>query len=236
MNTVLKSKKTMNGNRLAGNTRWGFTTCFLKGLVFLVCIFTASLFSGCTKFKSFLKSSDPYHTEGYRAIVDKWSREARIHRGMEVQLIASATYQSQEFKQAYIDEYAEAYGLKEDEAAKVPQAHLGHRENTHEFMLATYVPEKKWDEFDKAESMWKLYLVNDGNERVAPLRIKRLQSKDAIAIHFFPYITPWKTVYLVSFPASAGNTKAPIIREDTATIRLVIASVLGSAQMVWNLQ
>jgi hypothetical protein len=129
-----------------------------------------------------------------------------------------------------------AYELARDEAVRITQADSNLSRDVHEFVLATYVPEKRWDEFDKARSMWKLYLVNDNGERVTPVKIRRLKSGDAIAIHFYPYITPWKTVYEVTFPATVKTTKTPVIKKNTASITFVITSVLGTTEMVWDLK
>ena len=76
--------------------------------------FAASLLlftANCTKVSKFVESAEPYHTETYKRVCDRWSREVRIHRGLEVLLIASATFKSDEFRRAYVDEYAAAYKL-----------------------------------------------------------------------------------------------------------------------------
>ncbi len=106
----------------------------------------------------------------------------------------------------------------------------------HEFLIASFVPEEKWNDFDKAGSMWQLYLVNDQNERVAPVEVRRGRREDAVTPHFFPYVTPWKSVYTVRFPYNILTTDEPIIEEDTKEIKLVITSVLGTAEMDWKLK
>ena len=103
-------------------------------------------------------------------------------------------------------------------------------------MIASFVPEKKWDEFDKPQSMWKLYLVNDRNERVEPTEVRKCKEQDARVSYFFPYVTPWKSVYVVKFPCQVPETDRPLVGVDTKSITLVITSVLGTAEMNWNLE
>ncbi len=211
-------------------------TTFLGRLnIFLVAtllLFTAN----CTKVNRLVQSADPYKTETYKRICDKWTREARIHRGLEVLLIASATLKSDEFRRAYAEEYAAAYELtsEEEEPYLENQVDVSCRE--HEFLMAGFVPENSWDDFDKVKSMWKLYLVNDKNERVVPIEVRKIKRRDAVMPHFFPYITPWKSVYTVRFPHNIGKSDRPIIGGDTKQVRLVITGVLGTAEMAWNLE
>ena len=106
----------------------------------------------------------------------------------------------------------------------------------HEFIVASFVPDKKWDDFDKAQSTWRLYLINDNNERVAPVQVRRVKKKDAVTSHFFPYVTPWKSIYTVRFPCIISETNEAIIKGGTRDVRLVIAGVLGTAEMRWKFE
>lgn len=190
----------------------------------------------CTKVARFVESTDPYHTEAYKRLCEQWSREARIHHGLEVDLIASATFKSEEFRRAYADEYAMAYKLAPEEKKRFISDQLKAAAQCHEFIMATFVPEKKWDDFHKSKSMWKLYLVNDQNERVMPVEVRRLKRQDAVTPHFFPHITHWKSTYTVRFPYKLATTDQPFVKDNTRAVKLVITSVLGTAEMEWKLE
>ncbi len=192
--------------------------------------------TNCSRIKNFVESSDPYHTATYKDVCNEWSREARIHRGLEVELIVSATYKSKAFRLAYAGEHAAAYRLREDEKRKLLEDQLDAAARNHEFLMAAFVPEKKWDEFDKADSMWKLYLVNDNNDRVLPIEVRKVEGQQAVTSHFFSYVTPWKSVYAVRFPYRIPGSGEPIIGEHTKQIKFVVTSVLGTGEMAWNLE
>ena len=201
---------------------------FSTVLILLIC--------ACSRMRDLVASANPYFTPSYKDVCEKWSREARIHRGLEVKLIASATYKSDEFREAYVEEYAQAYRLSQKEKIRLTDELQQRVRDRYEFVMATFVPEKKWDKFDKDPSIWKLYLVDEKNARVAPLEVIRLDSKDGIADHFFPYVTPWKSVYAITFPAFVQGTKKPILDSETKTLQLVITSVQGTAKMTWTLR
>jgi hypothetical protein len=66
------------------------------------------------------------------------------------------------------------------------------------------------------------------------VEVRRVRREDAVTPHFFPYVTPWKSVYTVKFPYNILITDERIIEEDTQEIKLVITSVLGTAEMDWE--
>lgn len=191
-------------------------------------------FLGCSQLAEVKWSEISFHTSTYKAKHDSWTREANIHQGLEASLIISATYKSAEFRQAYIDEYAATYQLTPaqrsllliDEEKAVLQS--------HDFVVAAYVVNKKWDDFDKIKSSWRFYLENDQHERVEPIEIKKLLRNDPIMDHFFPQITPWKTTYYVRFPINVAGSGKPVMGTDTANIKMVIAGVVGTVEMTWQ--
>jgi hypothetical protein len=190
----------------------------------------------CTRVTQIVESDDPYHTETFKKASGAWSREARIHRGLGVELIVSATFKSEQFRRAYADEYARAYMLTPEKKEQFLEAQLVAATHGHEFLMASFVPERKWNDFDKGNSMWKLYLVNDQNERVVPVEVRKVKQNDAVTPHFFPHITPWKSTYTVRFPRNIPASNQPIIKDATKGVKLVITSVLGTAEMDWKLE
>ncbi|MBU4462544.1 MAG: hypothetical protein KKB05_01175 [Proteobacteria bacterium] len=192
---------------------------------------------GCRAFEPVerLKESyDPYHGGQYKAALTNWSREARIYRGLDVELIATATFKSSKFRDAYSNEYARAYKLTGSEKTKVLKDQKNAVLAYNDFLLAAYVPDKKLNDFHKKDSIWKIYLTAGKGGLTAPLEIRKIKKVDAVTTHFFPYITPWKSVYLVRFPAISPAAGKALIDGDAENIKLIITSVLGSAEMVWE--
>ncbi|MEA3429497.1 MAG: hypothetical protein U9Q84_09890, partial [Thermodesulfobacteriota bacterium] len=69
---------------------------------------------GCRAFEPVerLKESyDPYNGGQYKAALVDWSKEARIYRGLDLELTATATFKSSRFRDAYSNEYARTYKL-----------------------------------------------------------------------------------------------------------------------------
>ena len=204
---------------------------------------TALLFTGsCSKVVHITKPFAPFFTEEYESVCEAWSRDARIYRALSAELIATATYKSEEYRRAYTNEYAKAYTLTDEAKEEFWQDQLGALTRGSEFVMATFVSIEQWDDFHRADSMWQIYLVNDQDDRVVPVEIRqfkrqgKVRRRDSVRSHFLPYDTPWKSVYTIRFPYNVPGTNRPLISEDTKNFRLIITSVLGTAQMEWNFE
>lgn len=195
------------------------------------------LFTGCqgvTSLQWLKQTSDPYKGGPYRLALSDWTRQTRIYRGLELELIVDGTFQSHQFRSAYATEYIRAYKLVGTEKEKLIQAQKDASNYYHDFFIAVYVPEKKMNDFSAGDSIWRLYLSVDGKDQIQPIEIRKIKKIDAIIRHFYPYMTPWKSLYLVRFPVKAPGTSTKVIGEETVSIKLIITSVLGDAEMVWD--
>ena len=204
--------------------------------IFLAIIFI-TLCQGCRAFEPIerLKESyDPYHGGQYKAALTDWSREARIYRGLGVELIATATFKSSKFRDAYSNEYARTYKLTGSEKTKLLNDQKNAALAYNDFLLAAYVPDKKLNDFHKKDYIWKIYLTVGKGGLIAPLEIRKIKKVDVVTTHFFPYITPWKSVYIVRFPAISPPAGKAAVDGGAEHIKLIITGVLGSAEMVWE--
>ena len=183
---------------------------------------------GCTRevsVKRFVGWEEPYEGGNYPQAIEKYTREARIYRGLELELLANATYKSSDFRRAYLQEYSRVYKLDEAQVQAIRQKETEAAQNIDEFMIATYVPDKQWDDFDRKNPSWKIYLVQCDGSRIQPVAIQK-NKVDASMRHFFPYINPWKSMYTVRFPKPSAGKENP-------SMRLIVTGLRGNIQMEW---
>ena len=214
---------------------------FLKNILLIViltvcqgCQIVAPVEQLVSPVKKLEASSDPYRGGTYKAALIKWTSEARIYRGFDLELMASATYKSPEFREAYANEYARTYKLGMEEKEKLIKDQKEASLIYNDFIMAAYVPEKKWNDFNKKNSMWKIHLNAGNGKKIKPLEIRKIRKIDAVLTHFFPHINTWESIYLVRFPVKLPETNNNIIDDTRSNIKIVITSVLGSTEMVWN--
>jgi hypothetical protein len=207
-------------------------------MVALLCL-TAVMACSCSAIKPSenTKQTAAYDSKDtYQATFKLWSREGRIYDGLDVRLIAAATYMSPMFRKAFADEYARIYQLTELEKDKLISDQENAGAGYEDFIFAAYVPEKEWDDFYKKNSIWKIYLTRDNIEQVKPIEIRKLDKRDAKTGYFYSYVTPWKSIYRLRFPKLISDSGGEVQKNHTGSFKLVLTSVLGSTEMTWNLK
>jgi hypothetical protein len=193
--------------------------------------------SGCTGVKSQGTAGQLPVSEKkmiYRDVMDAWTQEGRIYDGLLTKLISKVTFKSAVFRQAYTEEYARLYKVEGAEYDKLVVRDQKEAAQYHDFVIAAYVPEKKWDDFSKETSMWKIYITRDHLEQIKPLAIHKLNKKDPIIDYFYPYMTAWKSIYHVRFPAFDTKTDSQSTGDPHDALTLVMTSVIGSVEFKWE--
>ncbi len=192
-------------------------------------LFVLLVLSACAANKGVVKPE-------YSEEIDNWTRTVKVFEGFEARLYLSATYKSPSFREAYADRYAESYGLTESHRAALIERETEQGDKYNEFFFTAYTPVDEWNDFEKKESVWRLYLEDDAGARLTPVSITKLDSSDPVLRKFFPYFDLWSSAYIVKFPKYADAGTEPIPGPDTAFMRLIATGVIGKGQLEWRLK
>ncbi len=187
------------------------------------------LAAGCTSpgsARRFVGWEGPYAGGSYPRAVEQWTREGRIYRGLELELLGHATYKSDDFRRAFVKEYARAYQLSEDGIRALEREEAQAAQGAYEFLFAAYVPETPLNDFDQKNPSWKFYLFLGDDQAIQPEAIEKTKVDPTIR-HFFPYLNPWKTFYTVRFPKTSTA-------QGDAPVRLRVTGVRGRIDMTWK--
>ncbi len=171
----------------------------------------------------------------YFDILDSWTRVEKVYEGIEPRLILRATYKNRLFRYAYIDRYVDDYNLgpRYKEAMRKKALELSTLYN--EFIFAAHTPTESWNDFDRRDSIWKLYLEDNLGNRLTPISIDKLDPKDPLLHEFFPYIGLWSSIYIIRFPKYSESGTESIPGADTDYLRLKVAGTIASGELVWQL-
>jgi hypothetical protein len=200
----------------------------------LVVIVTLSGCAGVKNQGSAEQLPGPEKKTIYRDVMEAWTQEGRIYDGLLTQLISKVTFKSAVFRQAYTEEYSRLYNIEGWEYDKRVMQERKEAAKYHDFVMAAYVPEKKWDDFSKKTSMWKIYITRDHVEQIRPLEIRKLKKKDPLIDYFYPYVTTWKSIYHVRFPVFDPKSDSQPIGGTDDVLTLVMTSVIGSVEFKWE--
>lgn len=197
-------------------------------------ILCAGLLTGCGMTHTFGPLHQKHRQEEfYVQILKTWTRGAKIYRGLDNKLFVSATFHAPELRRAFAGAFPDIYG----HGGKITRRELvdltGGVEQHHNFFLAVYTPDARWNDLAKDDSIWRLTLVGAGEAEVGPDEVVPIKMDENLRA-VYPFISRFDKVYLVRFPLADPLQRA-LLDEQTDHLTLRIASALGAAQMTWKL-
>ncbi|MBI5893673.1 MAG: hypothetical protein HZB79_08505 [Deltaproteobacteria bacterium] len=191
-----------------------------------------TVFTGCAGKKEIVK---PQPAKDYSDILSQWTKSKKVYENLETKLYIYATYKSWQWRDAYIDEYAKRYMMDALQKENILAREKEINERFNEFFLSIYTPEIKWNDFDKKDSIWSIYLEDDKGERVSPLEITRVDENNPLVREFFPHMDLWSFGYIVRFPKYLPTGKEPFPSSASKSMKLIITGAVGKTQLEWRL-
>lgn len=208
-----------------------------------LCLVLAFALSGCAGKKEALKAEEKpaengskSEKDGYSALLDRWTRSKKIYQGLESRLYIHATYKAPEFRRAYVERYSKSYQVEEGYRKALMEREEDQAARYNEFFVAAFTPEERWNDLDKKDSVWRLYLDDGSGSRLIPISITKADGSDPLVREFFPYFDPWSYGYIVRFPKYSDTGAEPIPSEKTASMRLTVTGILGKGELEWRLK
>jgi hypothetical protein len=180
-------------------------------------------------------SRKAFEASDYTNVLAHWTRSARIYHRFDTRLFVDATFHSPELRRAFAAAFPNIYGHGSLITRRELVELTGDTEEFHTFFIKLYTADPKWNDLAKADSIWHLTLSRcDGSVTVDPAEILAIKS-DANLRAVYPYLGHFDKGYLVRFPL-ADTSQHLLISEDTTGFVLKIASALGEASMIWELE
>jgi len=182
-----------------------------------------------------------YVPSDYRTVLPRWTRRALITRDFDTTLDVAATLKSHDFRWAYAVRYAAQFQLSTADQDKLLKQQLAELESAYEFVVSAAATRFEWIDFHKKDSVWRVRLLDDRGNELAPMEIRRLKTPVAELEAFFPPSTrsqpmaSFYTTYLIRFPKKLPDG-APVDLEHAGKLTLRFAGVLGAAELNWLLK
>jgi hypothetical protein len=171
--------------------------------------------------------------DDYESILARWTRSDRVYQGLDSKMFVTASFHSPELRRAFAIAFPEIYGHGGSITRRELVDLTGDVEQFHNFFLAVYTADEKWNDLAMPDSIWHLSLI--GSEDVAveasSIEIVRI---DANLRAVYPYLGRFDRAYLVRFPLTDPMHRL-VLEPKSSSANLRIASALGVASMVWEL-
>jgi hypothetical protein len=206
-----------------------------KDLAFVIALLGAPACASSTV--SLSEGPREYVAVDYDSVLKKWTRSAQLTslNAMDNVLTVSATYESWDFRWAYAVRYAEDYRLTVDQRHALLERSLAETRERHEFYLALYAQKHKWNDLTDEHPAWIVRLVDDAGTETAPSEIQVIRKPNAIELTYFPYTTPWRSAFRLTFPRVRADGR-PTIPPEARWFGLRFAGPQGNQEVIWEIQ
>ncbi len=191
----------------------------------------------CSHFEGYLEIiKNERISEEYINVLNKWTRDKTVYSQFETRASIVATYKNREFNKAYLSEYSKIYSLTESEKKSKEEILTDLASDFTEFQFYAYMPDKDSNDFDRQNSIWTIFLLDDKGNKAYPVEVRKIKKVTPVIGKFYPYVNKYYGMfYSLKFQPlpSAREQKADVKPEK---LKLVFTSVLGRVELEWNMQ
>jgi hypothetical protein len=177
-----------------------------------------------------------YVASDYEELRERWTRGDRLYSqyGVDDSLTVDATFESWEFRWAYVIRYSDDYKLTIDQRRELLTNALNDARKHHQFYVALYGNRPRDGDLASSKPAWVVRLVDDQGHITAPEEIIAIKRPGVLEKTYFPYTTSWRWAFRIRFPAAtpAGPTVSP----DAKVVSLRFSGPLGNLELPWVLE
>jgi hypothetical protein len=200
-------------------------------------LLTALVLGGCASpGVTLVEGPREYVPTDYDAVLDRWTRTERMFSlpELETYLTATATFESYDFRWAYVVRYVQDYRLTIDQRRKLMEKALDETRRQHQFFVALYGGDRRYNDLTKPNSAWIVRLIDDTGNETAPQEIVAIRKPNAIERNYFPYNTQFRQAFRIRFPRTTPEGK-PTISPAAKWFGLRFAGAQRNSELVWKL-
>lgn len=174
--------------------------------------------------------------EDYEDVYDAWTRSEHDFswRRLTDVLRVSATFESWEFRWAYVVRYAYDYSLDTRARHEMLRTSLDDARHNHRFFVTLIGENFREGNIASRHSAWRVLLVDDTGGQTPPREIERIRHPSAADRVYFPSVNPHRDTFRISFPA-VRDDGTPSIPPGSSEIVLLFAGARGRVELRWEL-
>jgi hypothetical protein len=201
-------------------------------------LLAALAFCGCAEPKVSLATGPrEYVQSDYTEVLKRWTRNESLIVFSELadELNITATYESWDFRWAYVIRYAADYRLTIDQRRDLMDHTLHETADDHEFYVALYGTNWRWIDLSRPTSAWIVRLIDDQGSETVPAKIESIPKPGPLEFRYFPYTTVWRRVFRIRFPRQTGDGR-PTIANNARWFGLRFAGAQGAEELRWEIE
>ena len=187
---------------------------------------------------SLSEATQSFGSKDYERIFEHWTRERQVFNldTMENPLTVSATFRSWQFRQAFVERYADDYRLDAGAKAGMLAEQRDEWEAWNEFLVASTATNQKWADFSRDDSAWVMALTNDLGQEVGLSSIEKVSKPSPMLRTYYPFISVYRKTFILRFPKVLPDGSTPVLSSDIGAFSLVFSGALGRAELEWKVR
>lgn len=173
----------------------------------------------------------------YESVRDLWTRTENMLSFAELDnlLSATATFESWDFRWAYVVRYAVDYRLTLDQRAKLLEKALAETRESHHFFVAITGGNRKFNDLTRPNSAWIVRLIDSTGTETAPEEIVSIKRPNALERTYYPYTTVFHSAFRVKFPRTSADGR-PTISPKAEWFGIRFAGAQGNVELRWDVE
>ncbi len=177
-----------------------------------------------------------FEAEDYWEAYERWTREQRAFslRHMRDMLAVTATFESWEFRWAYVTRFASDYSLTRKEKQEALTTSLQDARKHHRFFVTMAGSVYREADLTDRSASWRVLLMSPKHRTaIEPEAIERISRPTALVKTYFPSISSQRWAFRISFPVEVDGQPTLPADADKAVLRF--SSAEGKVDLVWDL-
>ncbi len=178
-----------------------------------------------------------YVATDYDSVLKRWTREESLILVDELEraLTVAATFETWDFRWAYVIRYATDYRLTIPQRQRLLGERLNETRKDHQFFIALYGANQKQNDLTRTDSPWIVRLIDATGNETAPIQVEAIKKPNALERRYYPYNSVWRKAFRIRFPAQ-GQDGRPTLSPNASWVGLRFAGAWGNTDLIWQLK
>ena len=178
-----------------------------------------------------------FSPDSYAHVWEAWTREKEAFSWKELthEIFVSATFESWEFRWAYVVRYAYDYSLTPETRDEMLQASLASSRQEHRFFVTLSGMDFRESNLAGDTSAWRVLLIDPEGHQTSPVLVERVRRPTAVDRVYFPQVSPFRQTFRLTFPA-VDTDGHPTIPDGARFVVLRFTGARGRADLRWELR
>ena len=173
--------------------------------------------------------------EDYEEVRDRWTAEARPFDfgRLRTVLNLTATFESREFRWAYVVRYGRDFGLSTEARNTLLAESLQDAEHHHRFFVTLGGSHPRDLDLTNEGGAWRVLLMDDRGRQARPLEVQHIRRPTPGERRYFPKISSQRQVFRLVFPVQHEDG-TPTLPPEALFAVLRFTGSEGQVDLKWE--